>query len=238
LHAIRDDVHRRFGGRPPRTVRRLVGGRLNRLLGPILTLEAVLVLGLGILVWHANAANTIDDRVATAVYAPPGTAARAVAGVITQFGSPAAAILGALIVAAWAWIHLRDRLLILFCPASVFLAAVSESGLKKVVARARPATALLAHERSYSFPSGHATAAAALALATAILIVAAGFAWRRVAVVALASYSLAISATRLVLGVHYLTDVVAANALAGAVVLVVAWATTRAEPSAPTATTD
>jgi membrane-associated phospholipid phosphatase len=65
----------------------------------------------------------------------------------------------------------------------------------------------VAHASGFSFPSGHATGSAALwgSVAVAVWVVA-----RRLVVVALAVIvPAAVAATRVLLGVHFVTDVVA-----------------------------
>jgi undecaprenyl-diphosphatase len=101
--------------------------------------------------------------------------------------------------------------------------------LKSLVRRSRPpvATMLGAPETGWGFPSNHTLVTAALAGGLVLVV------WRvtrhplaraAVAVVA-ATASLAMGASRLYLGDHWLTDVLASFALAVGVVAVVAWMT-------------
>lgn len=78
--------------------------------------------------------------------------------------------------------------------------------LKLAFGRVRPGLwTHLVTEKTYSFPSGHAVASAALA---ASIIVAVWYTkWRLAACIAGALYVLAIGFTRLYAGVHYPTDV-------------------------------
>lgn len=218
--------------RPSNAERRRIGlidRRLHRAAGRLIALGVVLVAGLAALVWQnsAQATDSLDRRVAHALYARPGSATRALAAAITLGGKPVVVIVLTLVVAAWMWRRLHDRLLAAFCPVAVGASSLVEKVLKTSVGRSRPATALLAHESSRSFPSGHATAAAALATTAALLIVASQLPRRRVLLVLLAAYSLAISSSRLVLGVHFLTDVVAGSAIGVGVPLTVAIALSR-----------
>lgn len=112
--------------------------------------------------------------------------------------------------------------------------------LKLAVARARPEYAI-AHASGFAFPSGHAASAAALA------VLLTWFATRNLQGRALVSATLAFAAawalamafTRMVLGVHYLTDVlgglalgagVACIGLAASVVVERRWPLSRARP--------
>jgi undecaprenyl-diphosphatase len=110
---------------------------------------------------------------------------------------------------------------------------------KLVVGRARPAAPLqLAAESGGSFPSGHTTDTTAfilaLALVVAIVVLRRPLA-RAVAVVAAGLVASVMGVSRLVLGVHWPTDVLAGVALGAAVALgtvVVAVTLTRLTPPA------
>ena len=79
----------------------------------------------------------------------------------------------------------------------------------------------LVTETSYSFPSGHSMASAALALSVVLITWNTRFRWWVVAAASL--YVVTIGFTRLYLGVHYPTDVLAGWSLGAAWVLFVAW---------------
>lgn len=116
--------------------------------------------------------------------------------------------------------------------ASLWLCAVLTSVLKDIVGRARPEAG--AGLSSMSFPSGHASNTTALAVALALVVPWAVPSMRRRVCLAVASVvSLAIGWTRLALGVHWATDVIAGWALGAIVALgVVRFARTRAAMSA------
>lgn len=107
--------------------------------------------------------------------------------------------------------------------ATMIGAAVLSTVVKLAVGRARPRPPhVIAHAAGASFPSGHALAVAAamvVALGTAAQLgLLTGRAARRAGQATAALVIAAVAASRLVLGVHYLTDVV------GGVLLGVAWA--------------
>lgn len=80
--------------------------------------------------------------------------------------------------------------------------------LKSVFQRDRPELwERIVTENSYSFPSGHAMASGALALSVVVLLWPTR--WRWLAVISSALYTSVIAFTRLYLGVHYPTDVIA-----------------------------
>jgi membrane-associated phospholipid phosphatase len=113
-------------------------------------------------------------------------------------------------VALFAWLVARGR-----TAQSLFL-AVAMLGewllnrvTKQLFGRVRPALWVSpAPEQSFSFPSGHTMGS--MALATVVAVLAWRTRWRWPAVVAGAVFVLAVSASRLYLGVHYPSDVVAA----------------------------
>lgn len=199
-----------------------VGVRLDRAFWPLVVLSAVLLALLAALVWHSTDAGSVDHHVAALLYAKPGSIIRSLFSTITRFGSPAVAIAASLAIAVWIWRRFRDRLMAAFCPAVVVSAAIAESLTKAVVQRSRPATAAAAHVHGLSFPSGHATAAAALAVGISVLLPAAGVHHRRLAGFVLTGYVVLIGLSRLVLGVHYLTDVVAGIVLGATTVVICA----------------
>lgn len=96
-------------------------------------------------------------------------------------------------------------------------ALVANALLKLLFQRERPALwQLLTHESTYSFPSGHALLTAAFATLVTLLVWKTRFRWP---VLVIASfYSLIVGLSRLYLGVHYPTDVLAGWCLG------VAWA--------------
>jgi membrane-associated phospholipid phosphatase len=108
-------------------------------------------------------------------------------------------------------------------------AVVTSSMVKALVARSRPATSVMlgAPETGYGFPSGHTLITSALVGAAALVV------WRATvqpllrtaAVLTAGLVALAMGASRLYLGDHWFTDVLAAYALAGAVLAVAAWLT-------------
>lgn len=201
---------------------RLVEGRLRARLLPFVAAEAAVIAGLAAVVWHAKRPDRLDNEFASVFYAKPGTFVRTIATAVTFLGHPPVVAIAAAAVAAWAWWRFHDRLLTAFCPLAVGLSGLAERTLKTIVARPRPPTAVLAHEIDFSYPSGHVTGSAALALAAILLVWSCGpRRGRAPTITILALYALAVATSRLVLGVHYLTDVVGGALLATTCVLLV-----------------
>lgn len=158
----------------------------------------------------------------------------AVSRIVTDLGSPIAVdvvtVVAAVLALARRWI----------ATAIVIAAArlgelASVTVVKQVAERARPVFGQpLATAGGYSFPSGHAAGSAALYGVLVLLAVPALAGWRRVAVVLAGTvFVLAVAASRVLLGVHYPSDVVAGMALgvAWAAAAVAAGRLRRAEPT-------
>ena len=130
--------------------------------------------------------------------------------VFTQFGATGwLLILMTVIGALQAWRH--HKLTVLGYLAAVGIGvSLLNNGLKLLVHRERPAVLRLTEPSGYSFPSGHTAAAAACWAAIALVVTRK---WsrpaRRSAAVVVLVVTLAVAATRVLLGVHWLTDVIA-----------------------------
>ncbi len=129
---------------------------------------------------------------------------------ITQFGATGLLlVLMALIGGFQAWRHRKFTVLIYLAVVGVGVSLLN-NGLKLLVHRERPMVLQLTHAGGYSFPSGH-TAAAAACWAAIALVVARKWprTGRRMAAVVVLAITLAVASSRVLLGVHWLTDVVA-----------------------------
>jgi len=139
-------------------------------------------------------------------------------------GSVAVVVVLAVIISAFLWWR-RVPLAAALAPATAVLSAGAVAAVLKVlVDRPRPSAAYrLVVETDPSFPSGHATGTMALGVSAAIVV--AVYLLRRPIARALAVSTgvvlpLAVAASRLELGVHWPTDVVAGLALGATVALV------------------
>jgi undecaprenyl-diphosphatase len=96
--------------------------------------------------------------------------------------------------------------------------------IKELVGRARPDLDPLSTFSGFSFPSGHATAAAATYLALALVVAAVLPTWdARTAVASGVGVAVAVAASRAMLGVHWFSDVLGGLMLGWAWCLVCAW---------------
>jgi undecaprenyl-diphosphatase len=161
----------------------------------------------------------LDDRINRFVHQHPGQTLAWKA--VTDIGGPTTwRILGA-IAAVGLWVRRQGRLAVLVAVAMAGAALLSGL-LKVVVDRARPVVPdPVYHAGGGSFPSGHALTSFT-ALALLVLLVGPHLTRRARAllVAAAALVAVAIGLSRLMLGVHYLTDVL------GGWLLAALWLTT------------
>ena len=133
---------------------------------------------------------------------------------VTQFGSVMVVGFVSLLISGFLVYKKHYQRLLTFL-ASLGGAAGLIVVLKELFARSRPELwDQLVVETSYSFPSGHSLGSAALALTIVALLWATK--WRALAIFAAIDYILLIGFSRMYLGVHYPTDVLAGWLIAGA----------------------
>lgn len=163
------------------------------------------------------------------------------ARIVSDLGGVAVLVLVAIVVGLLLW-YRGLPIAAAVAPAFALGAAATLADLaKQLVDRGRPPVSVrLATESEASFPSGHATNSAAMLLTLGLVLAA--FVFRRplarIAIVAGTGLLVAvIGASRLVLGVHWPTDVLAGWALGAAVALAVTISATllvRFMPTDPT----
>ncbi|MEV5707385.1 phosphatase PAP2 family protein [Actinoallomurus sp. NPDC052274] len=125
-----------------------------------------------------------------------------------------------LVLAAWL-LYRGARRLALWAATNVLVAGVVSATLKTAVGRTRPVLpSPIAHSGGGSFPSGHALMTV-VGTATIVLVLLPLLrrAWRAVAWAAAAVLSVVSGLFRVLLGVHYLSDVIAGWILGTAIVL-------------------
>lgn len=181
------------------------------LVGAVAATVAFVVLMAGV-AWHWSPAVRWDQAVVSAGHGLmlSHPALRTVTRLVTDVGSPASvdvitggAALGLLVAG-------RRRAAVYLVVIRVLELAL-ETGIKHLVGRPRPALPdPIAHASGLSFPSGHAAGTAVLITGALLVSLPAG---RRTltatAVVAAAVAVLAVAASRVLLGVHYPSDVLA-----------------------------
>jgi membrane-associated phospholipid phosphatase len=133
---------------------------------------------------------------------------------VSLFGGTPAMIVFALVAATFETIRTRSRAVVEFLVLVVGGQLILQNVTKLIVDRARPDIHRLTGFSGSSFPSGHATTTAATFAAIAFLI-GRGRSRRTKAVLAgaAAAIAMAVGTTRIFLGVHWLTDVIAGLAM-------------------------
>jgi undecaprenyl-diphosphatase len=129
---------------------------------------------------------------------------------LTDLGGTTVLVVVVIAVSTYDYWRHRNANVALFLGAVVLGVVLLNNGLKLLVDRQRPDVTHLVGTSGSSFPSGHSAAAAATWFAIA-LVVARHWSrrWRAVAAAAAATLAVAVAASRALLGVHWLTDVVA-----------------------------
>jgi undecaprenyl-diphosphatase len=162
------------------------------------------LLGIGVRVW----APGFDLQALQAIAGHRDATLTSIAGIVTNAGS--FALLAPLSIAFLLlrrWKRPSDDIALLVIAAG---SAALPSVVKLIVARPRPTLEHLSHLTTLSFPSEHTTQAAAVYLTIAIML-SKGLnrGWRELVIVVALLIALAVAWSRVYLGVHYPTDVIA-----------------------------
>ncbi len=133
---------------------------------------------------------------------------------LTQLGSTAVVIAVTAAIALLDWYRRRRWTVLAFMVMVILGQSLIANGIKLFVHRARPPVPHLTSSSGWSFPSGH-TAAAAATYAALALLLGRGRRWPVKAWLGTgaATVVLAVASSRVLLGVHWLTDVIAGAAL-------------------------
>jgi len=149
----------------------------------------------------------LDRSIYEALYAGGNPALVTIARILTFLGEPTVLIGAGFIVAAWLW-----RLKRLHLALALLLVILVGRGLSEVqkywIARARPTLEPhLVVVKTSSFPSGHAASSMIFYLTLALALTA-GTRWQRLAAALAIALSFLIGVSRVMLGVHWPSDVV------------------------------
>jgi undecaprenyl-diphosphatase len=176
-----------------------------RVLGIFVGLAVVTALvGIGVRAW----APGFDLQSLQSIAASRSSALTSVAQVVTDAGS--FALLAPLSIAFLLlrrWKRPADDIALVVIAAGC---AALPSVVKLIVARPRPTIEHLVHLSSLSFPSEHSTQAAGIYLTIAIMLSKGlGRGWRELVIALAVVIGLAVAWSRVYLGIHYPTDVIA-----------------------------
>lgn len=190
----------------------------------VLVFAASVVLGLLLVLIDDNSTvKDLDRRVSEWGSTHAGTKTVDVVELITNLGATRVVFAVLVIVAVADYVRRRNREVFWFVIAVGLGELLLNNLLKVIVRRDRPAVLHLMEAHGYSFPSGHTVAAAACWSAVALVL---GRdrprAVRAVLAGGAALIAIAVATSRALLGVHWVTDVVAGLALGWAWFLLVA----------------
>jgi len=148
-----------------------------------------------------------DRSIYEALYAGGNPALVTIARIFTFLGEPTVLVGAGFLVAAWLW--RRKRLHLALALLLVILVGRGLSEVQKYwIARARPTLEPhLVVVKTSSFPSGHAASSMIFYLTLALALTA-GTRWQRLAAALAIALSFLIGVSRVMLGVHWPSDVV------------------------------
>jgi undecaprenyl-diphosphatase len=199
---------------------------IQRPLGGMVSALAFLALGLFVFIAKGMAAGDWTDLDHALIRASRGVATPildVMMEILTRAGEVAALSAVVLISAGWAWWlrAVRGALAVL---AAGLLTALLTTQLQALFARERPRfPTKVARIQNYGFPSGHAVAGVAVYGTLALVVARRKPRWRGGLAVAAPVLAFLIGFSRIYLGFHWPSDVVAGWAL-GAAVFFVSWA--------------
>jgi undecaprenyl-diphosphatase len=151
--------------------------------------------------------GSLDRDIYQALYAGGRPALIATARIVTAFGEPTVLIGAGFLLALWLWWGSRARLALALTSVIVFGRGLSEVQ-KYEIARARPTLEPhLVIVQTSSFPSGHAASSMIFYLTLALALTSRGRS-RWLAAACAVILSLLIGTSRVMLGVHWPSDVV------------------------------
>ncbi len=189
--------------------------------GLLLTVGLAVVFGLSLFSgWVFDTLDTgrgfaqFDESVAVWGAENANDTSTLILNLITDLGGTGVVTVVTLITAVYGWIRHRNFHVALFIVAVVVGQALVSNGLKLLIERERPDIAQLAGWAGTSFPSGHSAAGAATYAAVALVLsIGASRGTRAWLAGGAALLAAMIGATRALLGVHWVTDVLAGLAV-------------------------
>lgn len=152
-------------------------------------------------------ASPLDRTIYEALYAGHRPALLTAARIFTALGEPTTLIAAGVLCALWLWRAGRGRLGLVLLLIALIGRGLSETQ-KYWIARPRPELEPhLVAVKTSSFPSGHATSSMIFYLTLALALTA-GTRWHRPAIIGAVLLSLLIGTSRVILGVHWPSDVI------------------------------
>jgi undecaprenyl-diphosphatase len=200
-------------------VRRFVHSRLDTevLTGLALTLAVAMLCLAGVvisllvvLIHHSEALSDLDAGAARWAHLHTGEATHRVLEAVTSLASTRGVIVIAVVVGVVEWIRVPNRWIPVFLLAVILGDSLVTNTVKGVVDRSRPTIDPHAVTLGPSFPSGHSSTAAALFAALALLAGRKRSPGVRAILVGVAvGLAVAVACSRVLLDLHWVSDVVA-----------------------------
>jgi undecaprenyl-diphosphatase len=189
--------------------------------GLLLTLASLAVVAAGVvtallayLIRQVDAVRRLDAWAARWGHDHATDASEAAITAVTQLGETWFVVVAGLVVAALEWRRGSSRLVVPFLIVVVLGDKLITTAVKELADRARPTLNPIAETLGPSFPSGHSSTAAAFFAGAALVLGRARPRRARAAIAGVAvGLAVAVAASRVLLGVHWLSDVVAGLAL-------------------------
>lgn len=170
----------------------------------IVAIAGLAALWLAMLIWGGG---PLDRTIYEGLYAGHRRALLTVARIFTALGEPTTLIAAGVLCALWLWRLGRGRLGLVLLLIALIGRGLSETQ-KYWIARPRPELEPhLVAVKTSSFPSGHATSSMIFYLTLALALTA-GTRWHRPAIIGAVLLSLLIGTSRVILGVHWPSDVI------------------------------
>jgi undecaprenyl-diphosphatase len=183
----------------------------------VIVLAGVLLGALAFLVRGQSGVVRADSSIERWGHDHASNFATDVLNAITHVGEPTVVIGLAVVVAIAETIRTRSHWVIPFMALVVAGNGLVTTSVKELIDRARPTLNPVAHTLGPSFPSGHSSWSAAFFAATALLLMRGRSRRVQAIIVGLcAAAAVSIATTRVLLGAHWLSDVIAGLALGSA----------------------
>jgi len=204
-------------------VRRFVADRLDAEVVTGLALTAALavivvaglvVAGLAVAVRHAEGLSDVDSAAALWAHRHGGSLQHRLLEDVSTLATTGGVVVIAVVVCAVEWMRVPSRAIPVFLAVVAIGDSLATNAVKTAIDRARPAIDPVAATLGPSFPSGHSSTAASLFAAVALLAGRRRGVTARAALAAAAvGIAVAVACSRVMLDLHWTSDVVGGLAL-------------------------
>ncbi len=174
----------------------------------------LVVAGLAVAVRHAEGLSDLDSAAALWAHRHGGSLQHRLLEDVSTLATTGGVLVIAVAVGVVEWVRVPNRMIPVFLAVVTIGDSLATNAVKAAIDRARPAIDPVAATLGPSFPSGHSSTAAALFAALALLAGRRRSAGTRAALAAAAvGIAVAVACSRVMLDLHWTSDVVAGLAL-------------------------